>query len=217
MVENPIVGPKFRPFLYTVSCNRFNIPHKLGWLFGLVEWTESEGDPWYRRKWWEFSSFVISRWELPSVLGMSVVLLKTFSFPFGIMSKSPCFVFTNNFWHFFWQLATKIRTHIKTRSPILRRDVETHLISSTTPIKLALMRWNLHRHVSITIKSHGNKIIPRTSYPHRVLHSLRLNYEGRLTSSWTGGSAPLLCRQRRWFIPSCSGGGKVVVAWSSSL
>jgi len=25
-------------------------------------------------------------------------------------------------------------------------------------------------------------------------------YEGRLLSSWTGGSAPLLCRRRRWLL-----------------
>jgi len=25
-------------------------------------------------------------------------------------------------------------------------------------------------------------------------------YEGRLQSSWTGGSAPLLCRERRWLL-----------------
>jgi len=26
------------------------------------------------------------------------------------------------------------------------------------------------------------------------------NYDGRLKSSWTGGSAPLLCRGRRWLL-----------------
>jgi hypothetical protein len=26
------------------------------------------------------------------------------------------------------------------------------------------------------------------------------NYEGRLKSSWTGGSAPLLCRGRQWLL-----------------
>jgi hypothetical protein len=29
-------------------------------LFGLVEWIQNEQCPWYRRKWWELSSFVIS-------------------------------------------------------------------------------------------------------------------------------------------------------------
>jgi hypothetical protein len=42
-------------------------------------------------------------------------------------------------------------------------------------------------------------------------------YESRLKISWTGGSAPLLRRGRRWLMPSCSGGDNVVVAWSSSL
>jgi hypothetical protein len=41
-----------------------------------------------------------------------------------------------------------------------------------------------------------------------------LKYESRLQSSWTGSSAPLLCRGRRYshVMPSCSGGGNVVVA-----
>jgi hypothetical protein len=50
------------------------------------------------------------------------------------------------------------------------------------------------------------------------LHSKQgLDYEGRLKGSWTGGSEPLLCREKQWLITSCNGGGNVVVAWSSSL
>jgi len=41
--------------------------------------------------------------------------------------------------------------------------------------------------------------------PHRYTLSfccsaLIQKYEGRLKSSWTGGSAPLLCRGRRWLL-----------------
>jgi hypothetical protein len=37
-------------------------------------------------------------------------------------------------------------------------------------------------------------------------------YEGRLTSSWTGGSAPLLMQREAVIVmPSCSDGGNVVV------
>jgi hypothetical protein len=38
MMENPIVGPKFRLFLCIASCNASVLPHNmLGLLFGLVE------------------------------------------------------------------------------------------------------------------------------------------------------------------------------------
>jgi hypothetical protein len=43
-------------------------------------------------------------------------------------------------------------------------------------------------------------------YPqvHHYLHTP--NYEGSLKDLWTGGSAPLLlCRGRRWLMPSCNG------------
>jgi hypothetical protein len=43
------------------------------------------------------------------------------------------------------------------------------------------------------------------------------NVEGRLKSSWTGGSAPLLCGEAVIFMLSCSGGGNAVVARSSAL
>jgi hypothetical protein len=44
----------------------------------------------------------------------------------------------------------------------------------------------------------------------------KVKYEGCLKSSWTGGSAPLLCREKTVTVmSSCSGGDNVVVAWSS--
>jgi hypothetical protein len=43
-------------FMCTTSCNRLSI----GWLFGLVEWIQSEQYSLYRIKWWAVSSFVIS-------------------------------------------------------------------------------------------------------------------------------------------------------------
>jgi hypothetical protein len=54
---------------------------------------------------------------------------------------------------------------------------------------------------------------------HRPLHRIpRPFYEGRLQSSWTRGSAPLLCRGRRWLLwQVVVVRVNVVVAWSSSL
>jgi len=35
-----------------------------------------------------------------------------------------------------------------------------------------------------------------------IHHTINVSniYEGRFRSSWTGGSAPLLCRGRRWLL-----------------
>jgi hypothetical protein len=49
IVENPIIEPNFRSFLYTASHNHFTIPYKLGSLFAIVEWVQREQYPWYQR------------------------------------------------------------------------------------------------------------------------------------------------------------------------
>jgi len=74
-VENQIAGSNFWHFYthkFHVTASIFP-PNKLGPLFGLVGWTQSEQYHWYWRKWWAFSSSVISTCELTWIVGMSVV------------------------------------------------------------------------------------------------------------------------------------------------
>jgi hypothetical protein len=78
IMENPIIGPKFRPF-YTQLHITLLFPHnKVGWWFGLVEWIQSEQYPWYWRKWWALSSFVILTCKLSWVMGMLAVSIANF-------------------------------------------------------------------------------------------------------------------------------------------
>jgi len=72
---------------------------KLGWLFGLLEWTESEQYPQYQRKWWALSSFVISSRELSWVIVMLAVSTANIVICFqdhieSTMFHSQC----DNFW-----------------------------------------------------------------------------------------------------------------------
>jgi len=69
----------------------------------------------------------------------------------------------------------------------------------------------MHKHADIYVKNRKNRCSRKTNDNNHIQN------EGHLKSSWTGGNAPLLHRERQWLMPSCSGGGNVVVAWSSSL
>jgi hypothetical protein len=111
-----------------------------------------------------------------------------------------------------------------------RREVdhkEFHNLDSSLNIsrviKPRMIRWEGHvarigegRHLykMLVGKLEGKRPLAR---PRRRWDDSSKIYEGRLQGSWTGGSAPLLCRGRRWLMPSCSGEGNVVVAWSSPL
>jgi hypothetical protein len=79
-------------FIRTASRNCYSISiYKLGWLFGLEEWIQSEQYTWYGTKWWALSSFVISTRELSWVVGISVVSIENFVVCFRDHSENTMF------------------------------------------------------------------------------------------------------------------------------
>jgi len=67
-------------------------PHnKHDWMFGHVEWIQSEQYPWYRRKWWALSSFGISTSKLSWHVGMLVVSVTNFVICFQDHVESTMF------------------------------------------------------------------------------------------------------------------------------
>jgi len=123
-----VVAPRFRPFFCALLHVTASIhPHnKLGSLYGLVEWIQSEQYPWYQKKWWALSKFVTSTCELPWVVGNSAVCTAKFVC-FRDHIKSTMFHIQWFWLKFVCQLTSSIGTHVTCLSLIfLRRDAETH-------------------------------------------------------------------------------------------
>jgi len=125
IIENPITGPKFRPFStqsFTQLLQYFHIIN-LVWLFGLVEWIQSDQYPWYQRKLWALSSFVILTCEFSWVVVMSDVCIENSVICFCIHIEStvssPVIIFLTSHKIQCWFTA------LKTNHSFLWWDVET--------------------------------------------------------------------------------------------
>jgi hypothetical protein len=90
-----------------------------------VELIRSEQYTWYRRKWPAMSSYIISTWELPWVMGMSAASIANFVVR-GFVSF--------------------LESHKNIRSIRCSKNwsliLATRRISATSSTQLALMRWN---------------------------------------------------------------------------
>jgi len=105
-------------------------PHnKLGRLFVLVLWIQSEQYPWYLRKRWAISSLVISTCELSWIVGMSAVPLQTS----GSYWKLHVSVFAS------WLERSNTHHHA---GHSLCDETYKHRLLIKLHTLLALMRWN---------------------------------------------------------------------------
>jgi hypothetical protein len=74
-VKSSVQAFFYAQLLVTASVFRHN---KLSGLFGLTKWIQSKQYPWYQRKWWALSSFVILTCMLSYVMGMSAISIAYF-------------------------------------------------------------------------------------------------------------------------------------------
>jgi hypothetical protein len=110
-----------------------------------VEWIKSEQYPWYQRKWWALSSFVILTCNLSYVVGMLAVSISNFVVSFWNHTERAMF---NLLWSFFAFLPNFTQNlmlicHSKNWSLIfITKHRNACLISATTSTQLVLIHWN---------------------------------------------------------------------------